>query len=125
MGNNKDAYRIWHIISTYRTVLVLLWLTRPFCANELHVLVHLQSCRSVIPPPTADLQNNLEPAANKYVSRYRKEKSKSKENWENPAVPRVPCYASFRLDRKNYFYVSTFLHFYVSTEKVSSHYNIP
>ena len=92
MGNNKDAYRIWHIISTYRTVLVLLWLTRPFCANELHVLVHLQSCRSVIPPPTADLQNNLEPAANKYVSRYRKEKSKSKENWENPAVPRVPCY---------------------------------
>ena len=34
-------------------------------------------------------------------------------------------YASFRLDRKNYFYVSTFLHFYVSTEKVSSHYNFP
>ena len=33
--------------------------------------------------------------------------------------------ASFRLDRKNYFYVSTFLHFYVSTEKVSSHYNFP
>ena len=28
------------------------------------------------------------------------------------------CYASFRLDRKNYFYVSTFLHFYVSTEKL-------